>query len=39
MVEEHYPTLGFTKIEGTQPIQYKLEIANYQELKNHITKK
>lgn len=39
MVEKHYPSLGFTKIDGKQPSQYILEVNNYQELKNYITKK
>ena len=30
MVEEHYPSLGFAKIEGTETAQYILDVNNYQ---------
>ena len=30
MVEQHYPGLGFTKIEGVLTAQYELNVENYQ---------
>lgn len=30
MVEEHYPGLGFTKIEGSKTAQYELSVDTYQ---------
>lgn len=30
MVEEHYPRLGFCKIEGVETAQYELLVESYQ---------
>ena len=30
MVEQHYPGLGFTKVEGTETAQYVLDVDHYQ---------
>ena len=39
MVEEHYPGLGFTKIEGAETAQYELDVNNYQPRECYINKK
>jgi FkbH-like protein len=36
MVEEHYPSLGFTKIEGAPTAQYVLEVEDYQDRECYI---
>ena len=39
MVEEHYPHLGFSKIEGTNAAKYVLDVEMYEEKECYITKK
>ena len=39
MVEGHYPKLGFQKREGTETLQFELEIDNYQDKECYITYK
>jgi predicted enzyme involved in methoxymalonyl-ACP biosynthesis len=36
MVEGHYPSLGFTKIEGAPTAQYVLEVEDYQDRECYI---
>jgi FkbH-like protein len=38
MVEQHYPGLGFTKIEGAATAQYELDVVAYQPRECYITK-
>ena len=39
MVEEHYPGLGFAKIEGEEPAQYELDVEYYQPKESYIEEK
>lgn len=39
MVKEHYPNLGFTKIEGAETDQYELLVDSYQTRECYITTK
>ena len=39
MVEDHYPSLGFSKIEGTPTAQYELDVDRYEPKENFITTK
>lgn len=39
MVKEHYPNLGFTKIEGAETDQYELLVDSYQNRECYITTK
>ncbi len=39
MVENHYPSLGFQKLEGTPTAQYVLDVEQYQPRKNYIKTK
>ena len=39
MVENHYPSLGFQKLEGTPTDQYVLDVEQYQPRKNYIKTK
>lgn len=39
MVEEHYPRLGFTKIEGSETAQYILNVEEYENRECYIEKK
>ena len=39
MVEQHYPNLGFERIEKTETAQYVLEIEKYKDLECYIEKK
>lgn len=39
MVEQHYPGLGFTIIEGANTAQYELNVNNYSERESYIIKK
>ena len=39
MVENHYPSLGFQKQEGTPTAQYVLDVEQYQPRKNYIKTK
>ena len=39
MVEEHYPGLGFSKIEGSATAQYELDVEAYQPRECYISKK
>jgi len=39
MVEEHYPGLGFSKIEGSATAQYELDVNAYQSRECYISKK
>ncbi|WP_421943916.1 HAD-IIIC family phosphatase [Pedobacter sp.] len=39
MVEEHYPKLGFTKIQNSEKKIYELNVHEYQEKTNYITAK
>ena len=39
MVEEHYSSLGFTKVDGANTAQYELSIDNYIERESYIIKK
>ena len=39
MVEEHYPHLGFSKIEGANAAKYVLDVETYEEKECYITKK
>ena len=36
MVENHYPSLGFQKLEGTPTAQYVLDVEQYQPRENYI---
>ena len=38
MVEQHYPDLGFTRIEGAATAQYELDVDAYQPRECYITK-
>jgi len=38
MVEQHFPNLGFTKIEGAETAQYELIVNDYQPRECYITK-
>ena len=38
MVEQHYPGLGFTKIEDAATAQYELDVVAYQPRECYITK-
>lgn len=37
MVEEHYPSLGFFRLEGTETAQYALDVNEYQPRECYIT--
>jgi FkbH-like protein len=39
MVENHYPSLGFQKLEGTPTAQYVLDVEQYQPRENYIKTK
>ena len=39
MVENHYPSLGFQKLEGTPTAQYVLDVEQYQTRENYIKTK
>ena len=39
MVENHYPSLGFQKLEGTSTAQYVLDVEQYQPRENYIKTK
>ncbi len=39
MVENHYPSLGFQKLEGTPTAQYVLDVEQYQSRENYIKTK
>lgn len=39
MVEEHYPRLGFTKVEGSETAQYILNVEEYENRECYIEKK
>ena len=39
MVENHYPSLGFQKLEGTPTAQYVLDVGQYQPRENYIKTK
>jgi len=39
MVEDHYPKLGFLKMEGTDHLQFELDIDSYQSKEFYITDK
>jgi len=39
MVENHYPNLGFQKLEGTPTAQYVLDVEQYQPRENYIKTK
>lgn len=39
MVENHYPSLGFQKLEGTPTVQYVLDVEQYQPRENYIKTK
>lgn len=39
MVENHYPSLGFQKLEGTPTAQYVLDVEHYQPRENYIKTK
>lgn len=39
MVAEHYPGLGFTKLDGAETAQYELNVSSYEEKICHIAKK
>ena len=39
MVEEHYPGLGFAKIEGVESAQYELDVEYYQPKESYIEEK
>ena len=39
MVENHYPSLGFQKLEGTLTAQYVLDVEQYQPRENYIKTK
>lgn len=36
MVAEHYPSLGFTKLDGTETTQWELNVENYQKKECYI---
>lgn len=36
MVAEHYPSLGFTKLDGTETAQWALDVENYQKKECYI---
>lgn len=36
MVAEHYPSLGFTKLDGTETTQWELDVENYQKKECYI---
>ena len=39
MVAEHYPSLGFAKLDGTETAQWVLDVDKYKEKENYIAKK
>lgn len=39
MVEQHYPNLGFERIEGAETAQYMLDVEKYKDLECYIQKK
>ena len=39
MVEQHYPSLGFVKLEGTETTQYALDLDTYQSRECYIERK